>query len=151
MPEPRVRVFVKRRLRLDLLNYDQQQMYKLGVMGVDEVVERTSKAKNADDQPSKPLQRGYAIYKTRRGLSNRRNLTFSGDMLRNLSVRSVSRNFAKAEWTKKDPRKKALANNQIEEFAAFSPRNQQRLADAANQIMTREKIPFFIIERAFNV
>jgi hypothetical protein len=151
MPEPRVRVFVKRRLRLDLLNYDQQQMFKLGVVGLSDVLDRIGKSKNTEDQPAKPLKRGYAIRKTKRGLGNRRNLKFTGAMLQNLSVRTVSRNFARAGMTTLKQRQKALANSRIEEFASFSPRNQQRVADAANQIMNRDKIPFLIIERAFNV
>ena len=151
MPEPRVKVFVKRRLRFDLLNYDQQQMYKLGVFGLAEVLTRIEKAKNTDDAPAKPLQQRYAIRKSKRRLGNRRNLKFTGAMLGNWSVRTVSRNFDRAEMTTLKQRQKARANNKIEEFAAYSPQNQKRVAEVANQIMTTQKIPFLVIERAFNV
>ena len=151
MASDRVKVYVKRRLRFDLLNYEQQQMYKLGVVGLSEVLDRIGKSKNTEDQPAKPLKRGYAIRKTKLGLGNRRNLRFTGEMLKNLTVRTVSRNFARANMTTLKQRQKALANSRIEEFAAYSPRNQQRVTDAANQIMTRDKIPFMVIERAFIV
>jgi len=151
MPEPRVKVYVKRRLRFDLLNYDQQQMYKLGVFGLAEVLNRIEQAKNTEDGPAKPLKKGYAIRKSKLRLGNRRNLKLTGAMLGNLSVRTVSRNFARAGMTTLKQRQKALANSKIEEFAAFSPHNQQRVAEVANRILTTEKIPFLVIERAFNV
>jgi hypothetical protein len=146
-----VRVFVKRRLRFDLLNYDQRQMYKLGVFGLAEVLDRIRKTTNTQDAPSKPLKKGYAIRKSKLRLGNRRNLTFTGDMLRNFTVRTVSRNFSRAGMTSVKQRQKALANSAIEEFAAFSPRNQRRVAEVANIIMLREKIPSMVIEKAFNV
>jgi hypothetical protein len=148
MASRRISVFVKRQNRFGKLSYNQQQMYRLGVFGVAEVLNRIGKAKSIEDGPAKPLGRGYAIKKTKLGLGNRRNLKFTGDMLRNLSVRTVSKDYAEARLTSKKQRDKGLANTKIEEWLSFSPSNQRRVAEVGRDILIREKIPFMILERA---
>jgi hypothetical protein len=137
----RVQVYVKRRLRLDLLNFEQRQMYEVGKYGLDQVLDRISSAINTNDAPSKPLRFKYAQQKSRRGLSNRRDLTYSGAMLGNLSVRTVSRNFVRVGMTSELQRKKARANERREPFAAFSPQDQESVFGFARLIMVREKLP----------
>jgi len=144
----RVRVYVKRQNRFGQLTYSQQQMYRLGVFGVAEVLDRISKAKGPEDGAAKPLQRAYAIRKSKLRLGNRRNLKFTGDMLRNLSVRTVSTNYARAGLTSAKQRQKAQANSKIEEWLTFSPANQMRVTEVGREILIREKIPFMILERA---
>src|SRR5579884_891005 len=104
MPGTTVSIYFKKQMRLDRLNFNQMQMFKLGTVAVANVINRVTAALGPDDTPAKPLQKGYAIQKTRRGLGNRRNLTYTGDMLRNLSVRSVSENKASANVTTRDNR-----------------------------------------------
>ncbi len=148
MASRRIAVFVKRQNRFGKLTYNQQQMYRLGVFGVSEVLNRIGKSKNIEDGPAKPLGRGYAIKKTKLGLGNRRNLKFTGDMLRNLSVRTVSTDYAMARLTSQKQRDKGTANSKIEEWLSFSPSNQRRVTEVGRDILIREKIPFMILERA---
>ncbi len=150
----RVRVYVKRQLRLDLLDYDRQQMYRLGVFGLGEVLARLSKGISAEDSKAKPLSKTYAIRKSRAGLKNIRDLRGfgnGGNMLDNLKVRTVGLNDVRAGFSTKRMREKALGNQRREPFMLFSPSNQRRVAQEANEIMARKKIPFMVIKKAFDV
>lgn len=144
----RVRVFLKRKLRLDLLDFDQKQMYRLGDFGVTEVLSRIAKGQGPEDSPAKPLGKGYAIRKTKAGLGNRRNLRFKGlgggHMLDNLKVRTVSKNEAQARFSVLWAREKAEANTAREPFMLFSPRNQKQVAAMASRLLIEEKLPRLI-------
>jgi|YNPMSStandDraft_1061717.scaffolds.fasta_scaffold19761_3 hypothetical protein len=158
-----VRVYQKRQLRLDLLSFKQRQMYELGNVGVAAVKQRVAAAIGPTDAPAKPLSRGYAIWKTKQGRGNRRNLTFTGDMLRSFEVRTVSENRVKATVTGRSSIKtirnrrgtlvgvpnvvKALANQKIEPWMVFSPRNREAVAKAAQRMLEQMK-PRLILERA---
>jgi hypothetical protein len=72
-----VRVYLKKQLRLDRLNFRQRQMYELGSAGVAAVKARLAAAQCPADSPAKPLTKRYAIFKTRKGKGNRRNLMFT--------------------------------------------------------------------------
>ena len=122
---PTVRVYQKKVLRLDLLNFKQSQMYSIGTAGVTAVKARLARAQGPTDAAAKPLKRGYAIWKTRQGKGNRRNLALTGDMLRNLQVRTVSDRLAKASLSTRKDRAKALANMGIEPWVVFSPKNRE--------------------------
>ena len=124
---PSVRIWQKKRLVLDHLNFRQHQMFKIGTVGVAAVKNRVTAALGPDDGPAKPLTKRYAIRKTKLGLGNRRNLTFTGNMLRNLSLRTVSENAAKADVTSRKERIKAWANQNIEPWLVFSPKNKAPL------------------------
>lgn len=151
MAEPRVRLFVKRKLRLDRLNFGQSVMAELGMFGLDQVKERIRRLGNSDDQRSKPLTRGYAIYKTKKGKGNVRNLRFSGKMLDNLSVRTVSSNFVRANMTTKLQRQKAIANAKIEMFWEYSPRNVKAVRSKAVKLLDAETLRLIRFERNSNV
>lgn len=143
----RVRVYLQRRLRFDLLDFDRQRMYKLGVFGVAEVLNRVSSAIGPEDGPAKPLKRTFPFYarrKSRFGLSNRRDLHGfgrGGHMLDNLKVRTVGMNSMTAGFSTKRMRDKAAGNTKNEAFMVFSPRNVQRIAEASRKIFTRELAP----------
>ena len=143
-----VRVYVKKEIRLDRLNVKQNQMFKLGNVGVAAVKSRVMAAQGPDDSAAKPLSKNYAIRKTRMGKGNRRNLTFTGDMLRNFQVRTVSEKQAKASNTTRMDRIKALANANREPWVVFSPKNQAAVFKAADTII-REIAPRLVLEREF--
>lgn len=145
-----VRVYVKRQLRLDLLSADQRTMFQLGNVALAARKDDISKAQNSRNAAAKPLRRGYAIKKTRLGKGNRRNLSFSGDMLRNWSVRTVSSNRVVALWTTKKNREKARANNKIEKFIDFSPRNEAIITTAAERIIIIERMPRMVFEKTLS-
>jgi hypothetical protein len=142
-----IRVYQKKQIRLDRLNFRQNQMFKIGNVGVAAVKNRLAAGLGPSDSSAKPLTKRYAIRKTKLGKGNRRNLYLSGDMLRNFMVRTVSENKAKASPSTRKGRIKAWANQKIEPWAAFSPRNIQAVREATSQIV-REMIPRLTIERA---
>jgi hypothetical protein len=152
---PSVRVYFKKEIRLDRLNFRQQQMFKLGTVGVAAVKNRLAAAQGPDDGAAKPLTKRYAIWKTKMGKGNRRNLVLSGDMLRNFMVRTVSENRAKASVTGRSTIKtttnkrgklvgvenkvKAWITNKIEPWMVFSPKNKQAVVEAANRVLQEGK------------
>ncbi len=144
---PSVRVYQKKQLRLDLLNFRQRQMYDLGGTGLAAVKARLAAARGPGDSAVKPLTKRYAIFKTRKGKGNRRNLTFTGDLLRNFQVRTVSENRAKANVTTRKDRIKAWANQKREEWMVFSPKNRATVLEATRRVLAEMK-PRLIIERA---
>jgi len=144
---PSVRVYQKRQLRLDLLNFRQRQMYELGNAGVAAVKARLAAAQGPTDSAAKPLTKRYAIWKTRKGRGNRRNLTLTGDLLRNFQVRTVSENRAKASLSTRKARIKAWVNQKREQWMVFSPRNREAVKNAAQQMLEAMK-PRLVIERA---
>ena len=80
---PSIRIYQKKQIRLDRLNFRQTQMFKIGNVGVAAVKNRLAAAQGPTDGSAKPLTKRYAIWKTKHGKGNRRNLMLSGDMLRN--------------------------------------------------------------------
>lgn len=144
---PSVRIWQKKRLVLDHLNFRQHQMFKIGTAGVAAVKNRLTAALGPEDTPAKPLTKWYAIQKTRLGKGNRRNLTFTGDMLRNLSLRTVSERAAKAGLTSRKERIKAWANQKIEEWLVFSPKNKAAVVEAARRVM-QEVSKRLVLERS---
>ncbi len=136
---PSVRIWQKKRLVLDRLNFRQHQMFKLGTVGVAAVKNRLQAALGPEDSPAKPLTKRYAIRKTKLGLGNRRNLSFSGDMLRNLAVRTVSENRAKAGLSTRKDRIKAWANQKIQGWLVFSPENKAAVVEATRRVLEEMK------------
>lgn len=142
-----VRIWQKKQIRLDRLNFRQQQMFKIGNVGVAAVKNRVGAALGPNDSPAKPLTKRYAIRKTRLGKGNRRNLTFTGDMLRNFQVRTVSENRAKASLSTRKDRIKAWVNQKIEPWVVFSPKNRAAVLEAAQRVLGEMKNTL-LVERA---
>ena len=136
---PSVRIYQKKQIRLDRLNFPQTQMFKIGNVGVAAVKNRLAAAMGPSDSPAKPLTKRYAVLKTKGGKGNRRNLMLSGDMLRNFLVRTVSENKAKASNSTRKDRIKAWINNKIEPWIVFSPKNKAAVLDAANRVLQESK------------
>ena len=142
-----VRVYQKKQIRLDRLNFRQAQMFKIGNVGVAAVKNRAQAAQGPTDAAAKPLTKRYAIRKTKLGKGNRRNLTFSGDMLRNLMVRTVSEKAAKAGLSTRKDRIKAWANQKIEPWLVFSPKNKAAVVEATRRVLNEVK-QRLLVERA---
>lgn len=136
-----VRVYVKKKIEVGRLNFGQQAMLKVGTVGLAAIKDRVKRAINPNDAPAKPLTRRYAMRKMKlRGtvqklnnggegggvinsLTNKRDLHFTGALMRNLTVRTVSEHKALAAWTSRLQRLKAANNNRLDRFIDFSPRN----------------------------
>jgi hypothetical protein len=144
---PSVRVYQKKQLRLDRLNFRQSQMFKIGNVGVASVKNRLVAAQGPADSSAKPLTKRYAIWKTKLGKGNRRNLTLSGDMLRNFQVRTVSENRAKASTSTRKDRIKAWITNKLEPWVVFSPRNKTAVLEATRRVLIEMK-QRLLLERA---
>jgi hypothetical protein len=142
-----VRIWEKKQIRLDRLNFKQREMFKLGTVGVAAVKNRVQAALGPSDAPAKPLTKRYAIWKTKRGKGNRRNLTFTGDLLRNFQVRTVSQRQAKAGLSTRKDRIKAWVNQKIEPWIVFSPKNKAAVVEATRRVLDELK-PRLLIERA---
>ena len=142
-----VRIYQKKQIRLDRLSFRQTQMFKIGNVGVAAVKNRLSAAQGPTDSSAKPLTKRYAIQKTKLGKGNRRDLSFTGDMLRNFLVRTVSENKAKASNSTRKDRLKAWINQKIEPWVVFSPKNKVAVAESARRVL-QEMTPKLILERA---
>ncbi len=136
---PSVRVWQRKKLVIDKLSFAQVQMFKIGNVGVAAVKNRVVAALGPADSPAKPLTKRYAIRKTKLGRGNRRNLTLTGDMLRNLQVRTVSEKAAKAGLTSRKDRIKAWANQRIEPWLVFSPKDKASVVEATRRVFEEMK------------
>jgi len=143
-----VRVFYKKQVRIDQMNFRQQSMLKIGTVGVAAVKNRLAAAQGPTDSSAKPLTKRYAIRKTQLGKGNRRNLMMTGDMLRNFQVRTVSDNKAKANNSTRKDRLKAWINQKIEPWVVFSPKNKAAVAESARRVLQDMKAKL-VLERAF--
>ena len=142
-----VRVYVKKQIRLDRMNFRQQSMFKIGTVGVTSIKARLAAAQGPDDSSAKPLYKRYAIQKTKMGKGNRRNLMLTGSMLANFQVRTVSENSAKASNSTRKDRLKAWINQKIEPWVVFSPKNKAAAAAAARQVLEEMK-PRLLLEKS---
>jgi len=146
-----VRVYVKKKIEISRLNFDQKQMVTLGTIGLGSIKTRIGRALNPNDAPAKPLTRRYAIRKSRlrglqkfvgptfggtRAITNKRDLTLTGNMLRNLRLSTVSENKVSMRWTSRLERQKAANNQRLDPFVDFSPKNVQDVAKNAGQILS---------------
>ena len=143
---PSVRVYQKKQLRLDRLNFRQAEMYKIGNVGVAAVKNRLAAAQGPNDSSAKPLTKRYAIWKTKQGKGNRRNLTLTGNMLQNFQVRTVSENRAKASNSTRKDRIKAWITNKIQPWIAFSPKNRTVVEESANRVF-KEMVPRLLLQK----
>ena len=142
-----VRVYYKKQIRIDRMNFRQQSMLKIGTVGVATVKNRLAASQDSNDAPSKTLTKGYARQKTRLGLGDKRDLMLTGDMLRNFQVRVVTENKAKANNSSRKGRLKAWINQKIEPWVLFSPKNQKATQESASLIL-KEMAPTLVLERA---
>jgi hypothetical protein len=116
------------------IDTNAQQMLALGNFSISVMVGRVQRGIGSDDAPMKALKRGYAIQKTKKGLGNRRNLTYTGDMLRNISVRSVSARQVRIDITSTKQRQKARANEQKSPWWGWSARDMAQITKAIEQL-----------------
>ena len=155
MPSPvgkgRVKIYFKKEIRLDNLSFNQLQMFKLGTVGLGNRKDEILRGLNGQGQTAKPLTKGYAIFKSKAtkyagGGRNVRDLRLTGDMLREWSVRTVSDKQAFSGWSTRKGREKARANNLIEPFIVWSPRNRTAVVSGAFQMMA-ENTKKLIVEK----
>jgi hypothetical protein len=113
------------------IGFDEQTMLRYAQYAIALIRTRVSRGIGSDDAPMPGLKKGYAIRKTKAGKGNRRNLEFTGDMLNNISVRSVSATQARIDITSPKQRIKARANERRAPWWGLSPRDAAQLTTAA--------------------
>jgi hypothetical protein len=156
---PSVRIWQKKTIVLDQLNFHQRDMVKIGTVGVATVLNRVKLGRGPEDGPAKPLRQAYARFKQRHGLVPRRDLVGMGGqvflaagkrrkkaklskfghMLDSFALRTVTENNAKADFSTEPARIKARANNLRETFVVFSPKNRAAVIEAARRALIENK------------
>lgn len=145
-----IRVYVKKQIRVDRLSFGQVQMLKLGNVALAARKNDIAALRTPTGEPVKPLTKRYAIRKSRNtkrgqgGGRNVRDLRYTGDMLRNWLVRTVSDNKATASWSTLKDRQKALSNKRIQDFIAHSPGGIQAVR-RAGQLLLNEAAPRLLL------
>lgn len=91
------------------LGTDEQTMLRFAEYAISLIRTRVSRGIGSDDAPMAPLAKVYAIRKARAGRSSKVNLSYTGAMLDNISVRSVSATQARIDITSPKQRIKARA------------------------------------------
>ena len=145
----RFRIYMRGRLRLDLLTPKQAQMKRLGDYSVDVWKQRVLAGLNTQDQPAKPLQVAYARRKIRfagRSVRNLYGLSRSDHMLDNFKVRTVGSDSVRAGFTTVLARTKAQANEAIEPFLKFSPDNQRKIRAFGESVLLLERLPNLAVQ-----
>jgi hypothetical protein len=155
-----VNIYVKRTLRLDLLNIPQRKMYEIGNVALESIRERVARARGVNDAPADPLKsESWKRIKMSKGLRPIRDLHGTGMMwpqkssggkrkkkwaLKNvghlmdqLSVRKVTDNQAFiTEPTTRPGRIKARAHR---EMLGLSPFNKSQISAKTGAIVTAMK------------
>ena len=133
---------------VDRLNFPQQQMFKIGNVGVAAVKNRVGAALGPERLA------GQAAHQAVRHPEDQawqrqppQSDVLTGDMLRNLQVRTVSENKARAGLSTRKDRIKAWANQKIEPWLVFSPKNQAAVVEAARRVM-QEAAKRLVLERS---
>ena len=134
-----VRIWQRKQLRLDRLTFRQRDMVQIGSAGLLAVKKRIATAQGPGDSPAKPLTKRYAIHKSKLRKGNLRDLWLTGKMLKNLTLRTVSDNTAKAALTSRKERVKGLANAKIEPWVVFSPKNKIAVMEKAKKVFLEAK------------
>lgn len=138
MIEVKIETNIPRRIRIPRPKFFDIQMGRLAATGLASIKGRVSKGIGANDQQMPPLKRGYAIQKSKQGKGNRRNLSFTGAMLDNLTVRSANSREARIALTKASERTKALANQLRSPWLGWSANDIRTVMGVATQIWKTE-------------
>ena len=139
MAQKSVRIWFKKTVKIDRLTFRQRDTLRIGSAGLLDFKRRVSQGLNTLDQPAKPLSKRYAIRKSRLRRGNRRDLWFTGKMLSNLTIRTVSDKRAVARLTSAKDRLKAAVNQRRERWLAFSPANTRAVLDTARKVLAEAK------------
>jgi hypothetical protein len=150
-----VRIWKKGSLNLGDITFQQREMVEVGSTGLLSVFKRVIQAQGPNDGPAKPLTKRYAIYKSKLGRGNRRNLFLTGQLLGSLKLRTVTENRAYAapdarmRVENRAARKKnksiarftnrdvGMANMKREPWLVFSPNNISVIMAKAKEVFAR--------------
>jgi hypothetical protein len=111
------------------------QMESIGEYSIGLIKARARAGIGSNDAPMPGLSRGYARRKSRAGRGSSRDLTFTGEMLDALTVRSVSARQVRADITTASARIKAEANEQVSPWYGWSPADLSKIEAYATALI----------------
>jgi hypothetical protein len=123
-------------------SFERRQMLALGLFAVNQIKSRVKRSVGSDDSPFKPLSKGYAIQKTKAGHGNRRDMTFSGEMLNAFSVRYADASQVRMDITTTMGRIKAWANEERTPWYGFSRFDQAAIIREAQKEFSESIVNF---------
>jgi hypothetical protein len=130
-----VRIKTRGRIRLTGTTFRQFHMLQVGKAALESFKKRVTAGRTPQDLPAKPLTKRYAIRKSKMLRAKAvRDLRLTGAMLDNLTVRSASDNRVTAALTSRKARIKALANERIQHWMAFSPSDRRNVMQVAQHL-----------------
>lgn len=138
-----------KKVRLGGYGFTKYQMLQLGQFGLNDLKARVERGLGADDSKMKPLNRGYAIQKTKAGKGNVRNMLFTGAMLDNLSIRYADAQQVKISLTARLQRVKASANEKLQPWLQWSDSNQKKIIEKAQESFKQNVEQFQKAVRSF--
>jgi hypothetical protein len=139
------------KVRLAGLGFQKYQMAALGQFAVTTIKERVARGIGSDDAPMKPLSgwrptrrkngvtlweggwRGYKGQKVKEGGKPFRDLTLTGKMLRDFTLRYADANQARMDITTRDGRIKARANERRSPWFGFSRADERKIYAKASE------------------
>jgi hypothetical protein len=161
-----ISIYVKKQIRLDRLNFSQQSMAGLGMVGLKERKASIAAGHGPNDGPAKPLSKAWAAIKRRSRLQPIRDLrgtglAFGNQLSRAKKRRKTGRRFighmidnlgksfrvtdtgVRIGFSTYAARIKARANEKIEPFLIWSPRNRQAIYNKAISVFSElvKKLP----------
>ena len=139
MPQqPLIKVRIKlangKKVTLGGIGPEKYQMYNWGKFAVATVKARAQAGIGSDDAPMKPLQGRYRFVKEKKGKGGVRNLTFTGAMLDNLSVRYADPTQARMDITSRHGRNAARSNERRTPWFGFSSKDTTAIFEEARRI-----------------
>lgn len=145
-----VRIYVKRQIAVNRLNFDQKTMLALGNVALSSRKESVTKGQTVEGSAAAPLRKRYAKRKAKLGLKPIRDLVFSGELMRGWLVRTVSDNRAHASWSTRRNRKVAAENDRREKFIGFSKTDERSVTVAGQRLLT-QMIPRLALTRSLGI
>jgi hypothetical protein len=117
--------------------FSTEQMRGFGVAIIDTMKERLATGVNVLDSPAKPLSKGYAKLKQRRGAAPIRNLRLSGRTIAAMSVLNASSNSVTVGFADAEAFKRALFSQDIDPMFGLSPKNVDTVTGKAFEALSQ--------------
>lgn len=117
------------RVRLRGFGFKKIHHLRLLIEGIRSIRVRLGKAVDENDTRTKPLSKGYAIFKTRSGKGNLRNLRFTGALLEGIKPRYADDQQAIADATGSLGRIKARLYRDLLRFSPSDQAGMRKLAE----------------------
>jgi hypothetical protein len=118
-----------RKVRVQVGAFSSDAMMQIGQPFAASITSRIRRGVNVQDQPAKPLKKGYAIAKRKHGGSGLRDWTWSGDTLDQLALLDVSANRGRI----------GFATTKADMIAHFNNAKERQfgVADSDRQVLTK--------------